>query len=237
MEDNKKETKKKTPNRKKKVEEKQQEIVQEVVQPIQSQMTMEQMQEMMTNMMQMMNMMQQSQVQQVQSNVIEKKEEIEKVVKNEKKKWSKVDLYDIEDEKIIVESVSDNIVYKSAKSGIVYRWNKTGDSDILTVREIINMDNASKRFLRTPWLKVNDERVIEALGLKDLYDLLEKVSDIDLLTKMSTPELERLFERLPKEYKEDFRDSIISKIRNKELRDLNVIEVLSDVLDTDLKNA
>lgn len=233
MEDNKKDTKKKTPNRKKKVEEKQQ----EVVQPIQSQMTMEQMQEMMISMMQMMNIMQQSQVQQVQSNAIEKKGEFEKVAKNEKKKWSKVDLYDIEDEKIIVESVSDNIVYKSAKSGIVYKWNKTGDSDILTVREIINMDNTSKRFLRTPWLKVNDERVIEALGLKDLYDLLEKVSDIDLLTTMSTPELERLFERLPKEYKEDFRDSIISKIRNKELRDLNVIEVLSDVLDTDLKNA
>ena len=205
------------------------------MQQTQPQMTMEQMQQMMMNMMQMMNAMQQNQIMQtvVEQPVVE---EIKKEEKVNKKKWSKIDLYDIADEKILVTSVSENIVYHAKKSGIVYRWPHIGDSEIFTVSELINMDNTSKRFLRTPWLKVSDERIIEALGLGELYELLEKVEDIDVLISMSTPEIERVFERLPKEYKEDFRDNVVKKIRNKELRDLAVIEVLSDVLDTDLKN-
>ena len=232
--ENKKETTKKT-TKKKTTTKKVEEVKQEVVQQTQPQMTMEQMQQMMMNMMQMMNAMQQNQIMQtvVEQPVVE---EIKKEEKVNKKKWSKIDLYDIADEKILVTSVSENIVYHAKKSGIVYRWPHIGDSEIFTVSELINMDNTSKRFLRTPWLKVSDERIIEALGLGELYELLEKVEDIDVLISMSTPEIERVFERLPKEYKEDFRDNVVKKIRNKELRDLAVIEVLSDVLDTDLKN-
>lgn len=232
--ENKKETTKKT-TKKKATTKKVEEVKQEVVQQTQPQMTMEQMQQMMMNMMQMMNAMQQNQIMQtvVEQPVVE---EIKKEEKVNKKKWSKIDLYDIADEKILVTSVSENIVYHAKKSGIVYRWPHIGDSEIFTVSELINMDNTSKRFLRTPWLKVSDERIIEALGLGELYELLEKVEDIDMLISMSTPEIERVFERLPKEYKEDFRDNVVKKIRNKELRDLAVIEVLSDVLDTDLKN-
>ena len=232
--ENKKETTKKT-TKKKATTKKVEEVKQEVVQQTQPQMTMEQMQQMMMNMMQMMNAMQQNQIMQtvVEQPVVE---EIKKEEKVNKKKWSKIDLYDIADEKILVTSVSENIVYHAKKTGIVYRWPHIGDSEIFTVSELINMDNTSKRFLRTPWLKVSDERIIEALGLGELYELLEKVEDIDVLISMSTPEIERVFERLPKEYKEDFRDNVVKKIRNKELRDLAVIEVLSDVLDTDLKN-
>ena len=232
--ENKKETTKKT-TKKKATTKKVEEVKQEVAQPNQTQMTMEQMQQMMMNMMQMMNAMQQNQIMQtvVEQPVVE---EIKKEEKVNKKKWSKIDLYDIADEKILVTSVSENIVYHAKKTGIVYRWPHIGDSEIFTVSELINMDNTSKRFLRTPWLKVSDERIIEALGLGELYELLEKVEDIDVLISMSTPEIERVFERLPKEYKEDFRDNVVKKIRNKELRDLAVIEVLSDVLDTDLKN-
>lgn len=231
--ENKKETTKKTT--KKKTTKKVEEAKQEVVQPNQPQMTMEQMQQMMMNMMQMMNAMQQNQV--IQTSVVkEQVEEVKQEEKTNKKKWSKIDLYDIADEKILVTSISENIVYHAKKSGIVYRWPHIGDSEIFTVSELINMDNTSKRFLRTPWLKVSDERIIEALGLGELYKLLEQVEDVDVLVNMSTPEIERVFERLPKEYKEDFRDNVVRKIRNKELRDLAVIEVLSDVLDTDLKN-
>lgn len=233
--ENKKETTKKT-TKKKTTTKKVEEVKQEMVQQTQPQMTMEQMQQMMMNMMQMMSAMQQNQV--VQTPVVEETavKEVKKEEKINKKKWSKIDLYDIADEKILVTSVSENIVYHAKKTGIVYRWPHIGDSEIFTVSELINMDNTSKRFLRTPWLKVSDERIIEALGLGELYTLLEKVEDIDMLVSMSTPEIERVFERLPKEYKEDFRDNVVKKIRNKELRDLAVIEVLSDVLDTDLKN-
>ena len=161
---------------------------------------------------------------------------VEEFNKKRKTKFTKADLYDIENERIVVTSIDENVVYTSPKSGIVYRWLAKGDSEILTIRELLNMDNYSKRFLRTPWLKVDDERVIEALGLQNLYKAMDKVLDINNIINLTDSEIRGILERLPKDFKDMLRDEVAAKVRNKELRDLAIIETLSEVLRVDLKN-
>ena len=231
MEEKKKETKKTT---KKKTTKKAEEVKQEIIQQAQPQMTMEQMQQMMMNMMQMMSAMQQNQV--AQTPVAE--EQVEEVVKPkvENKKWTKSDLSGIEDEKVVVKSVVNNVGYISKKTGIQYNWAEKGDAEVMAIKDILAMETKSKRFLRTPWLIVEDNRIIEALKLGDLYKLIEKVEDVDSLIEMGEDEIKRVFEKLPNEYKKSFKNEVYAKVRNRELRDITVIESLSKILDIDLKD-
>ena len=226
------ENKKKTTTRKKKVEEK------PVEQPQQTTMTMDQMQQMLQNMMATMNMFMQQQVAQQQQPKVE--EVVEKEVKPKKQtkktKWTKADLIEIENERIPVKSVIDNVGYTSKRTNIKYKWSNKGDIELMTVSEILSMETRSQRFLHTPWLVIEDERVVQALRLTELYDLIDKVDDVDKLLELSTDEIDRIFNKLPKEYKDNFKDEIYVKVKTRELKDLEIIDALSKILDIDLRN-
>lgn len=225
----KKETKKKTTTRKKKVEEK----VQETEQQSQSQMTMEQMQQMMMSMMQMVNNMQQAQNKAEESN----SKTVEKIETKDRKHWTKSDLSSIEDEKVKVRSIVNNVGFTSRKTGIQYSWAEKGDVETMTVKDILAMETRSKRYLRTPWLVVDDKRIIEALKLGELYGLIEKVSDVDNLIDLGVEEIKRVFEKLPNEYKKSFKNEIYVKVKTHELKDITIISALSEILDIDLMEA
>ena len=138
MEEKKKETKKTT--KRKTTTKKVEEVKQEVAQPNQTQMTMEQMQQMMMSMMQMMNVIQQNQA--TQQTIVEPKiEEVKAIVEN--KKWTKSDLSEIEDEKIVVKSVVNNVGYISKKTGIQYNWAEKGDAEVMSIKDILAMETKS----------------------------------------------------------------------------------------------
>jgi hypothetical protein len=98
------------------------------------------------------------------------------------------------------------------------------------------MDNTSTRFLFTPWVVVEDERVIEAFGLGRIYELISKVEDISQLINFSKEEIESIFNELPKHYQNSFKNEIFRKVRTRELNDLKIIDILSQVLHIDLNN-
>lgn len=233
MEEKKKETKKTTKKKVATTIKKVEEIKQEVAQPTQPQMTMEQMQQMMMNMMQMMNAMQQNQV---SKTVVEQPVIEEAKPKVENKKWTKSDLSEIEDEKVIVKSVVNNVGYISKKTGIQYNWAEKGDTEVMSIKDILAMETKSKRFLRTPWLVIEDKRIVEALKLEELYKLIERVEDVDSLIDMGEEEIKSVFEKLPNEYKKSFKNEVYAKVRSRELKDITVIESLSKILDIDLKD-
>ena len=94
-------------------------------------------------------------------------------------KWNKSMLNKIKDEMVDVRSVIDGrVVYVSPKTHIKYKWLEKGDIEQLTIEEILAMDS-KKMFLRTPLLVVEDERIVEGLGLKGINELVDKVEDIE----------------------------------------------------------
>jgi hypothetical protein len=97
-----------------------------------------------------------------------KKENIDQEKKevNKYEHFSKSMLMKIRDEMVTVRSVVDNVNFSSPMTKITYRWKEKGSVQILPISEILSMDNHSSRFLFTPWLVVEDDRVIEALGLR-----------------------------------------------------------------------
>ena len=165
---------------------------------------------------------------------LEKQETIKKEDMSKNEKFTKVMLTKIGDEIITVRSAVDNVSFISPKTKVEYSWLAKGDVEPLTINEILAMENKSKRFLHTPWLIIEDDRVVQALNLQRTYDLIEKVENVDELITLSKDEITKIFNELPSKYKNNFRNEIYRKIKTRELNNLSTIDDLSEILHIDL---
>lgn len=146
-------------------------------------------------------------------------------------KWNKTMLNKIKEEVVEVRSVVDSrVIYVSPKTHIKYKWLEKGDTESLTIEEILAMDS-KKLFLRSPLLVVEDDRVVEGLGLKGINKLVDKVEDIDRLVEMDLEDMENTINELPFEYKRNLRDEVNKKIENSEIRDYVVVQTLKRIFE------
>ena len=162
----------------------------------------------------------------------QKTEVVTKPIEEDKPiKWNKSTLNKIKDEIVDVRSVTDGkVIYVSPKTHIKYKWLEKGDIEQLTIEEILAMDT-KKIFLRTPLLVVEDERIVEGLGLKGINELVNKVEDIDQLVEMDLDDIEKTINELPFDYKRNLRDEISKKIENSEIRDYVVVQTLKRIFE------
>ena len=146
-------------------------------------------------------------------------------------KWTKASLYNIKNEMVEVRNVLDGkVVYVSPKTKLKYKWLEKGDIEILSVEEILAMDS-KKIFLRTPVLVIDDERVIEGLGLRKVYRDIELIENTGKLEELDIDELKEFVEGLSDECKNNLRDEMNKKINNYEIRDYMVVDTLKGLLD------
>ena len=146
-------------------------------------------------------------------------------------KWTKASLYNIKNEMVEVRNVLDGkVVYVSPKTKLKYKWLEKGDIEILSVEEVLAMDS-KKIFLRTPVLVIDDERVIEGLGLGKVYRDIELIENTEKLEELDIDELKEFVEGLSDECKNNLRDEMSKKINNYEIRDYMVVDTLKGLLD------
>ena len=154
-----------------------------------------------------------------------------KPMKTKEEKWTKASLYNIKNEMVEVRNVLDGkVVYVSPKTKLKYKWLEKGDVEILSVEEILAMDS-KKIFLRTPVLVVEDERVVEGLGLGKVYRDIELIENTEKLEELDIDELKEFVEGLSDECKNNLRDEMNKKINNYEIRDYMVVDTLKGLLD------
>ena len=152
----------------------------------------------------------------------------------ESETWNKAKLYTIRDEYVNVRSIYDGgVVFVSPKTKLEYYWAEKGDVEILSIEEILTMSSTSPRCLKEPWLIVEDERVIEGLGLGKVMDLVNKIEDIDTLVTMDLDDLEKLINGLTKDQRDNLRDEINKKIEHNEIRDYVTVVTLKKILNLD----
>lgn len=145
-------------------------------------------------------------------------------------KITKAYLRKIKDREVIVRSVAGVVSFKSPKTSTLYKWMEIGDEESLTIDEILTMDSASKRFLNTPWLMIDDDEVVEGLGLTDLYNVITKIEDVDILMNLGVDEIESLVNKAPYEYKKMLSSVIFAKISANEIRDIVLIKEFERIL-------
>ena len=165
------------------------------------------------------------------------KEEV-KEVENKKvkeiKKTGKVNLKDLMEVEVEVERVLDgigDIVYVDKNTGCEYTWTEKGATEYMTVEVLRRMNNKSSLFLKSPWLKIVDnDDVVEALGLTKLYKNLSLVEDVNTIIELEDFEITNLIKELPNEYKNILSTNVLSKILSGELNNINEIRRLERLL-------
>ena len=154
-----------------------------------------------------------------------------KIQKKVDEKFTKAKLYGIKDEVVPVRNILDGkVIYVSPKTKIKYKWLEKGDIEYLSIEEVLAMDS-KKLYLRTPLLIVDDERIIEGLGLEKLYKDIELVENIDELIELEEEEIERIIKGLSVGCKNNLRDEVNKKIKNCEIRDYMIVNMLKRLLD------
>lgn len=145
------------------------------------------------------------------------------------KRWLKT----VKDREVRVTSCYGRVIYKSKKTGEIFKWLETGDDQYFTVQDVLDMDNQSHKFLRTPWLLIDDEEVVEAMGLTKMYSYISRLEDIDGFLASPLDEIEEVCQNLSKGYKNNLARIVNQKVEDKELRDVVVIRKLQELLDKD----
>ena len=153
-----------------------------------------------------------------------------------KAKVTKATLFQDRNRQVIVRSCVDGrVIYKSKRSGMTWKWLKKGAYEVLTVEELLNMESQSHKFLHSPWLMVDDEDIIEAFNLAELYDLVAKVEDIDSFINMSLDEQKQIYNKLPKASQNQVYNHICFKVDSGEIDSRAKIRELEDLVGRELE--
>ena len=153
-----------------------------------------------------------------------------------KPKATKASLYQQRTREIPVRSfINGRVIYKSKKTGVTYKWLEKGSYEILTIEELLNMESQSQKFLHSPWLMVDDEEVIEAFNLQELYELVAKVEDIDSFINMSLGEQKQIYNKLPKSLQNQVYNHIYNKVESGEIDSRAKIRELEELVQMELE--
>ncbi|MGL4569429.1 MAG: hypothetical protein ACRCVJ_00015 [Clostridium sp.] len=129
--------------------------------------------------------------------------------------------------KIKVTSISSGTVGVYLLNGNFIKWDKSGDVVRLKVEDIVNMNSVCEDYLKQPLLILEDDEVIEYLGLTEKYRLLTKVKNIDELLQLSKEEIAEILNALSKEMKEDIAIDVLRRIKNNEIDSMSMIAFLT----------
>lgn len=153
-----------------------------------------------------------------------------------KAKVTKATLFQDRNRQVIVRSCVDGcVIYKSKRSGMTWKWLEKGAYEVLTVEELLNMESQSHKFLHSPWLMVDDEDIIEAFNLAELYDLVAKVEDIDSFINMSLDEQKQIYNKLPKASQNQVYNHICFKVDSGEIDSRAKVRELEDLVGRELE--
>ena len=153
-----------------------------------------------------------------------------------KQKVTKATLFQDRNRQVIVRSCVDGrVIYKSKRSGMTWKWLEKGAYEVLTVEELLNMESQSHKFLHSPWLMVDDEDIIEAFNLAELYNLVAKVEDIDSFINMSLDEQKQIYNKLPKASQNQVYNHICFKVDSGEIDSRAKIRELEDLVGRELE--
>lgn len=153
-----------------------------------------------------------------------------------KPKATKATLFQDRNRQVIVRScIEGRVIYKSKRSGMTYKWLEKGAYEVLTVEELLNMESQSHKFLHSPWLMVDDEDIIEAFNLAELYDLVAKVEDIDSFINMSLGEQKQIYNKLPKSLQNQVYNHIYNKVESGEIDSRAKIRELEELVQMELE--
>lgn len=134
-----------------------------------------------------------------------------------------------------VKSISfGGLTYKSRTNNAIFRWNKIGAVEYMTVAELNEMNNYKRDFLNRPLVILMDERAVRKFRLTKVYENVARINDLKAVFNSNVATINSTIDMA---LAVNMRDILISKvsqmIKARSLVDINVIKLLSKKLQYD----
>ena len=129
------------------------------------------------------------------------------------------------------------LTYKSPVTNATFRWTQIGQTQYMTIAQLNEMNNYNRDFLNKPLVILLNEKAIKQFRLTPVY---ENVAKINNLTSVFRSDMKTIENTIDNALRVNMRDILISKVRqmvkNKTLKDINVIRLLEKKLQFDLQS-
>lgn len=128
------------------------------------------------------------------------------------------------------------LLYRSSRTGEMFRWDTFGDEQYIELQELRNAKNSAKSFFINNWFMFDDEYkwVIDYLGLGQYYRYAVDLDGMQKIFSDTPDEIGEIIGKMSEGQKRSLAYMAISKIGSGEIDSLKVIAALEDALGIDL---
>lgn len=149
---------------------------------------------------------------------------------------------DRDTEVVFMNNTSGNLFYKCPKTHSIYDLYEYGDTDYITVEQLLAMNNSSRKMLKDLWIILLDvtnkdidiEDVWKYLGLDNLYNDVVKPEDVDgFITKSTDAKFTSALEKMNKVLASKVIERAIVLYHRGELNSITKVNILKEFVGDD----
>lgn len=155
----------------------------------------------------------------------ETKEEAQKIVAKK---------IDPEEYVIVRNGFYGRLIYKSSRTGERFIWEKFGDEQEITLRELRNAKNNNKKFFENNWFMFDEEWIPSYLGVRQFYNNTLSVEHFDELFSKPADELKDIIGTMNKGQRKSVAYRAMEMIANGWIDSRRTIAALEDALGIEL---
>lgn len=126
------------------------------------------------------------------------------------------------------------LIYQSAKTGEVFRWEALGDEQDMELQELKNARNASKAFFVNNWFQIDDPEVLDYLGVTEYYKRAINLIDDNALRGMKPGDVKGNVASLSDGQKLALKYRVKQLIANGDIDSIKLINAFEDALGVEL---
>lgn len=129
---------------------------------------------------------------------------------------------------------SGHMQHISRKSGMSYEWADFGDICDVEYGDLLALKAGKSKFMYEPWFIIEDDQLVEDWKLADLYSMFTKFEDAEDFLLQGAVQVRRDLMTAPQGYKDLIVDTAGRMIRSGMLDSIATIQVIDDVMHTQL---
>lgn len=142
-------------------------------------------------------------------------------------------------EVVFINNINSRFIYSDPRTMTSYELQEKGDTDVITVDELMRMKNNHPRILKEYWILLTDvysddiilEDVITFLGLEEVYKQAYSFDELEhLLTKDSFEVFNKVWSSASDSLKRRILDNAVELYRNDKMSDIFKIQLIQDGL-------
>lgn len=126
------------------------------------------------------------------------------------------------------------LVYKSSRTGEVYKWDSFGAEQEMELRELRNAKNSAKAFFINNWFMFDEDWVVDWLGVRQYYKNAIPIDSFDDIFKLTPAKLKEAVSLLSKGQKRSVGYRATELIKSGEIDSRKKISALEEALGVSL---